>query len=183
MNLFDRAFLEILKVEGETYTNNSLDRGGPTKYGITLKTFNDFTGVVYDESAIQSLTKETARSIYKTYFWYKLNIDRIGISHPRIALVIFDQAVNRGSFGAGRMLQKAINEVSGSAVVADDGIIGENTLSALSNLDEKKLGLQIFKNAQISYIKIVKNNPDQIAFLEGWIRRTHNILNTLNEAA
>ena len=32
----------IIQVEGHAYTNNPADRGGPTKYGITQRTFPEW---------------------------------------------------------------------------------------------------------------------------------------------
>ena len=179
MTLFDTAFNEVLKVEGESYTNHANDNGGPTKFGITLKTYKEFTGLDVDEIAIQSLTKETARSIYKAFYWHRLQLDRVGATHPKIALILFDQAVNRGTFGAVRMIQQSINQCNGSNILKDDGILGERTLLELEKIDTIKLGLQLFKVAQLGYVRIVKNNPDQIVFFEGWINRTHKILDTI----
>lgn len=179
MELFDVAFEHILKVEGESYTNHPNDLGGPTKYGITLKTYNDFFGNNADAITIQSMTRETARSIYKTFFWYKLNLDRIAVTHPRLALVMFDQAVNRGRGGMVRLIQKSVNQIRGSRILDDDGILGEKTFSEIVATPELVLGLQFFKNMQVSYVNIVKDNPSQIVFLGGWINRTHSVLNIL----
>lgn len=183
MTLFDQAFEHILKVEGDKYTDNPRDNGGPTKYGITLRTYNDLFGNLFELNAdpvvIQSMTRETARSIYKTFFWYRMNLDRVGVTHPKIALIIFDQAVNRGIFGVTRMIQNAINDVYKQKVLVEDGVFGEKTLIEIAKLTEEQLGVQIFKNSQLSYVRIVKNSPEQIEFLEGWIKRTHSILDAL----
>lgn len=181
MTLFDQAFEHILKVEGDVYTDNSKDSGGPTKFGITLRTYNDLMGMNCESNVIQNMTRETARSIYKTFFWYRMSLDRVAAVRPRIALIIFDQAVNRGIFGATRMIQKAINDIYRQNVLVEDGVFGEKTLNEIEKLTERQLGIQLFKNAQTSYIRIVKNSPDQIEFLEGWIRRTHSILDKLIE--
>lgn len=179
MTLFDQAFENILKVEGESYTDHALDKGGPTKFGITLKTFNTFTGVNAQANVIENMTRATAKTIYKAFFWHRLQLDRVGATHPTIALVYFDQAVNRGHFGATRLIQTAINKYYGRDVVLDDGILGEKTLSEIEKIPTIDLGLNIFKAAQTGYIRIVKNNPDQIVFLEGWINRTHELLNQI----
>jgi lysozyme family protein len=176
VSLFDLAFAEILKVEGETYTNHPNDKGGPTKFGITLKLFQDTINPDATAASIESLTKETARSIYKSFFWYRLQLDRLGETHPEIALIVFDQAVNRGTFGAARMVQRAINDVWKQKIVEEDGVFGPKTLSEIKKLPTLQIGFQLIKNAQISYVRIVKNNPDQLVFLEGWINRTHFLL-------
>lgn len=179
MTLFDQAFNKLLKVEGEEYTDYPLDKGGPTKFGITLKTYNDFTGLNVNVDVIKSLTIATARSIYKAFIWHRLQLDRIGATHPEIALAYFDQAVNRGSFGATRMIQQSVNKFYGYPRLIDDGILGEKTLSEIEKIPKKDLCLSLFKVIQLGYIRVVKNNPDQIVFLEGWINRTHEILNQI----
>lgn len=85
MNLFDKAMQFVGLMEGG-YVNDSNDKGGETKYGISKKS--------YPNLDIKNLTKEQAEEIYYKDFWLKNNCDTM---HPTFAVLVFDTAVNMGS--------------------------------------------------------------------------------------
>jgi len=74
----------ILEVEGG-YSNNPLDSGGETKFGISKRS--------YPEIDIKNLTIERAMEIYRKNYWDPLKLDNYSLP---VALVIFDTAVNMG---------------------------------------------------------------------------------------
>lgn len=67
------------------YTNDSVDPGGETKWGISKKSYPDID--------IKSLTKEEALIIYEKDYWLKIGADKM---EKKLAIVCFDSAVNCG---------------------------------------------------------------------------------------
>lgn len=67
------------------YTNDPVDPGGETKWGISKKSYPDID--------IKSLTKEEALIIYEKDYWLKIGADKM---EKKLAIVCFDSAVNCG---------------------------------------------------------------------------------------
>ena len=66
MNLSEDAIIDgILDAEGRVYTNRAADRGGPTKFGITIKTLSNWRGRVADAREVELLSEAEPRSIYR----------------------------------------------------------------------------------------------------------------------
>lgn len=67
------------------YTNDPVDPGGETRWGISKKSYPDID--------IKSLTKEEALIIYEKDYWLKIGADKM---EKKLAIVCFDSAVNCG---------------------------------------------------------------------------------------
>lgn len=163
---FDQAVEETLKHEGG-YVNHPLDRGGPTNYGITMGTLSMYRGGVVSVTDVQNLTRDEAKAVYKKLYWDNVGLDKL--KSARVAGIVFDLAVNFGQGQAVMLLQRA-------ARVTEDGKLGPVTATVVNNFNEKTLALEIVFNAQLRYARLVKNNPSQAVFIEGWISRTHSLL-------
>ena len=122
----------VLKHEGY-YSNDVDDRGGATKYGISLKFLqglkdsdNDgyldgdlnFDGIV-DINDIRSLSPQDAVDLYYFEFWVKDQFDRLPYF---LSPKLFDLAVNMGTHQANKLMQRAITACG--LPIADDGIMG-----------------------------------------------------------
>ena len=86
------------KREDGGYTNDPVDPGGETKWGISKKAYPDVD--------IKSLTKEEAHRLYEKDYWNKVvstNMD------PALAIAVFDTAVNCG-VGRARSWLAELNE-------------------------------------------------------------------------
>jgi Glycosyl hydrolase 108 len=81
---FTKAMQWLFEAEG-VYSNDPVDRGGETKYGISKRSYPDLD--------IKNLTKEQAIAIYYKDFWLPLNPDKYDES---TLIVLFDTAVNHG---------------------------------------------------------------------------------------
>lgn len=163
---FDSSFSKILMTEG-FYVDHPLDRGGPTNMGITINTLSDFLGHEATVEDVKNLNVETVRKIYKTNYWDRLKLSNI--INSKFADILFDQAVNRGTRRVAEQIQKLVG-------VKVDGIIGPITLIAINSMDSKKVLIEFLKSTQDAYVSIVTHNPSQLAFLSGWIKRTHRFL-------
>ena len=114
---FDRAVAMVLRHEGG-YVNDPKDPGGETRFGISKRAYPDVD--------ILHLTEDEAKAIYKRDYWDKLRPDEI--PEP-LAICLFDAAVNMGRDKAVRLLQRACG-------VAQDGVMGGNTIAAANRLSE-----------------------------------------------
>lgn len=151
---FEKALSHILQNEGG-YVNDKTDKGGETKFGISKKS--------YPKEDIKNLTIERAKEIYKRDFWDKIKGDQI--QNDELALNLFDFAVNGGVGTSIKTLQKALN-------VDVDGVIGNDTLSAMAVINFNDLIKRFIKFRNLHYVDIVINDPTQIKFLKGWISRS-----------
>lgn len=152
---FLNAVNNTLLYEGG-YANNPSDPGGETNFGISKAS--------YPTLNIQTLTRDQAIAIYHSDFWNVIQGESIP---PKLALNVFDCAVNMGSKTSTIMLQSALG-------VAADGIIGPITRAALSTCDvhrvlEQFTTARILKYAALSTFK---------TFGTSWIDRTIGTLLT-----
>lgn len=165
MDNFDNAFIYVLQNEGARYTDIALDKGGPTKMGITLPILSKFLERQALPADMQALSEATAKDIYKIYFWNPLHCDEF--PYP-IATALFDTAVNRGQGGAVGFAQKCVK-------MQADGIIGEKTIEALKHTDADSFIYNYIGELQDSYIEICLHVHDQLEFLSGWLKRARRL--------
>lgn len=112
----------IIRREGSAYTDRSEDRGGPTKYGITIPALSAWRHAPVVASDIAVLTEQEARVIYEMEYIQKPGFEAIDDDPLRGLLV--DSAVNHGPATAIKWLQSVLG-------VPPDGKIGPVTLKAL----------------------------------------------------
>ena len=160
----------ILKREGG-FADHPADRGGPTKFGVTLKTLGSWRGEPVDANDIRSLKVEEAREIFRTLYYSQPKIDQLP---PLIQPLVFDMSINHGPGTAVKLLQQVLNDNGQHCRI--DGGIGDETLgcaqAAVGNLG---LGEKIIKGLverRIGlYQSIVERDASQRVFLEGWLQR------------
>lgn len=165
---FEQAFKEILNFEGN-YSDDPNDRGGKTKFGITEVTARK-AGYKGD---MKNLSLAMAKKIYYDLYWKQWNYHKI--KDQRIAIEMFDQAVNMGPVTANKNLQKAYNLLNKGKAgdLAVDGIIGPMTLTYINRYPYKTDLLQLLNVLQAKhYIDIIEANPSQKKFFRGWLQRT-----------
>jgi lysozyme family protein len=165
----------LIKREGG-YVNNPSDRGGPTKFGITIPTYADYFG--HDASQVKAseifeIPESLATSIYLKLFYV-----RPGINHLPDLLrpIVFDMAANHGPRLAVKILQRALEQHYYSVGIAD-GIIGTKTIAAANKATED-LGvslINILVNFRLAFYKeIISNDPTQKVFEKGWLARAES---------
>ncbi len=165
---FVTALEKTLQHEGSDFVDDPHDKGGATRFGITLNFYQETIDKKATSEDIKNLTPNTVGFLYHKYFWepnrYQL------IDSQKIANKIFDLCVNIGPH-ANKMLQQAINMAALELTVKEDGIIGSQTIAALNKLSEDKVYSELIEEALQYYTNLVKNNPDQHVYLEGWLHR------------
>lgn len=169
---------ELIDREGG-YVNNSADRGGATKYGITeaVARSNGYKGHMKD------LPLSLAKDIYRKQYWIQPRFDQINTISPVIAEELLDTGVNCGVAFARPTLQRALNLLNnqgkgGWPDLAVDGIYGPATINALKiylskrGKEGERVLLRILNILQGErYISICERNPSQEQFFFGWISK------------
>ena len=159
----------ILRREGG-WVDHPADRGGPTKYGITLRTLSRWRGSRAIAEDVRTLTKEQARRIYRHLFIEKHGFDRI--ENPRLRVVVVDCAVHHSPARAARWLQKA-------AGVKVDGRCGPVTLGAANAAPAKSLRLRVLASRVRSMGATITADHSQAVFAKGWTVRVAKFMDQL----
>ena len=152
----------ILKLEGG-YVNDPHDPGGETKYGISKRS--------HPGEDIANLTTDRAAAIYLAEYWTP-TAGRIADIAPRLAVAVFDSAVNQGNGAAVKMLQGLLH-------AAQDGIIGPKTLEALQDaIDAHGEGWVL---AQFPAARVLRyaSNANWLRYGRGWMVRVFTVMAAL----
>ena len=167
----DQFILLINRILGHEggYSNHPADKGGETNWGITIATAraNGYTG------DMSFLSREQAIEIYRKAFWEKYQCNKLPSA---LAFQYFDACVNHGASHAAKFLQRACG-------VAADGMVGEQTLTAVARQSDRDLVLKFNAERTRLYTQL----PTFGTFGKGWMRRqADNLIYAamdLNEAA
>ena len=158
----------VLRWEGGSkYTNKKSDRGGATKYGITIATWRtvgyDKNGDgKIDEKDVQLISEEDFKKVLKRNFWDKWKADEI--KNQSVAEILVDWIWASGKWGIIKPQQLL--------GVKADGIVGKQTLAAVNGYPNQRQLFEALKNARKAYInKLIKADPSQIVNKKGWLNR------------
>jgi lysozyme family protein len=144
------------------YVDNSLDRGGPTKFGITQRTLSDWLGRAATPGDVQALTGAVAREIYRREY-----VERPGfalVPHAGLQELLVDCAINHGQDRAVRWLQDALG-------VTADGQFGTHTKDALDHAIPEVIYNLVLATRIRFYGHIITHDHSQALFAEGWLNR------------
>lgn len=129
---FEKSLEKVLNLEGG-YSDHASDSGGKTRYGITenLARSHGYKG------EMRELPLSLARTIYKTDFWDVIKLSAVDTASEKVALELFDTAVNMGPQVAGKFLQRSLNVLNKKqALYLDlkvDGKVGLKTIEAFNS--------------------------------------------------
>ena len=157
---------EIIQAEGRKYTNHPNDRGGPTKFGVTLRKYKELVDPEATELTIRNLTEAEARAFYSRFY-----IDEPGFSrvHNLVMPLLVDCGVNHGRKRASKWFQKAVD-------AKQDGVIGPKTLAAAEHVPATTVYLRICAYRTRFFGAIVTRDPSQAVFASGWNNRVAKFL-------
>lgn len=165
-DLFERAMAFTEKWEGGR-VDDPVDRGGRTNMGVTQKTLDawrDAKGLT-EEFDVWEITRDEAREIYKANYWDAIRGDELP---ERVALAVFDIAVNSGPRKAIRMLQAALG-------VSVDGGLGPKTLEAVYTTNPHDLFNKLNDDRAAFYEAIMENDVTQEKYRNGWFNRLNDL--------
>ena len=155
----DEAIDLIVSLEGG-YVNDVHDPGGETKFGISKRS--------HPSVSIADLTAEQASAIYLAEYWQPY-AGRVADIAPRLAVLIFDSAVNQGPKAAVQILQSILSTPT-------DGVLGpltlDNLADALEAFGEDDLVARYAAARAVRYA--TTRNADR--FLRGWMNRLMTVV-------
>jgi lysozyme family protein len=154
----DEILNGIIEAEGPDgeVTNDPMDAGGWTRWGITLDVLSSYRGRVCAPKDIQTLTREGAKTIYRVRYIRPFD----GLDE-RVRVNVIDMGVNAGQDRATKLLQQLIG-------VHVDGTLGPATrrASAAKDYNEAYVIMRI-----AFYEALIEKKPTQIKWRNGWRNR------------
>jgi lysozyme family protein len=178
---FNEAVKTVFKHEGHRFTQDPVDPGGATKYGVSLRwlvrqgeldpaafeLFDlDDDGDI-DAQDVYLLCEQDAKSIYERYFWTKYQYAAIG--NQAVATKVFDLCVNMGATQVHKLLQRALCALG--FPIAVDGVLGPKTLLATNAAGEQSLLRALRQKAMAFYLWLIEKKPKFRKYLKGWTKR------------
>ncbi|MCU6453834.1 hypothetical protein LPN01_07065 [Sphingomonas sp. A2-49] len=170
------TLIDALIVREGDYVDHPADRGGATRWGITVAVAraNGYQG------SIRDLPRAAAAAIYRAAYWRAPGFDRIATRAPRLAAELFDTGVNMGTGVAAGFLQRALNALNRGASdypdLAVDQTIGPRTLAALDAFLARRgaPGEGVLVKAVDAlqgerYLALAERRPANEAFVYGWL--------------
>lgn len=156
----DQIIDAIIVTEGG-YIDHPDDRGGATKWGITIDTLSTVRNITATKEDVRDLSKPEAHAIYLQQYVIEPGF----IDLPRdLQPVMVDAGVLHGPARAIRMLQEATGETI-------DGILGPLSKTAARNADRPTL-VNAVSVLRLKFVaNLVSKKPEQAAFLRGWTNR------------
>lgn len=192
MASFDFAYAFFSKHEWNqkrNYTDIPGDPGGPTKFGISLKSWQslgslgdlDGDGDV-DAADIRLIEEPVAMHFYRTRYWDNVDdltgktvFDFGQINDERVAAKVCDIGVNVGPTQSIFYLQEALQNLGFHALV-DDGKWGPQTVAAVNHADPDKLLGQLCHLQKLHYVYWIQRKPQaRQKFADGLLARANDV--------
>ncbi len=168
--MIDEIITEVLRAEGwDTYTNDPVDRGGPTKWGITQAAWSEALGRPATEDDVKAITEAEARAFYRSRYVIDPRFHELP---EKLVELVVDCGVNHGQRRAARWLQKAIGARA-------DGVIGPKTLARAHEIPWVRTYARICAHRVRFYGEIVRRDRSQARFIGGWNNRAAKYLERL----
>jgi lysozyme family protein len=161
MTSVDEIIEGVIEREGGgKVTNDPVDKGGRTQYGISEKS----NPAAWADGKV---TADEARAIYLKKYVEGPGFDKVVDRQLQTQLIDF--GVNSGPSIAIKKLQQVVG-------TEQDGVLGPETLAAVNSChaDDVNTSLVILRVKMIG--QIVVKNPAQLRFLNGWLDRALQFL-------
>lgn len=157
------------------YSNNPADPGGPTNYGITLRTLMGLGSLGdinhdgrVDIQDVWDMQEPDARRIWKRYYWRYDDLNS-----QAVATKAFDIGINLGLYTAVRYLQTAANRYGQS--IAIDGQLGPATVAAVNACKAEDILAELCSQQRNHYLNWLAQKPDRDQFSAGLLARARAI--------
>jgi lysozyme family protein len=162
----DEALKFTLKWEGG-YTNDPLDPGGPTNFGIIQRRYDEYRNDQnLSKQSVKFITKKEVNDIYEDYYWKPIRAQ--WVSSP-LGLTLFDTAVNLGVGGATARLQASLKVPITSKWTQDIS-------NKIHQSDQVEVALNICKLRIAKRYERIRQRADQKRFLKGWLNRDNDLI-------
>lgn len=158
----------VIRNEGG-FVNLPKKAGGPTKFGVTQRTYEAYIGRSATAQEIKGISVDTAVEIYERNYFTG---PRINTLDDLVQPIMLDMALTIGPKVAIKLLQRLIN-AAGFGPTTMDGVIGPQTRAGVSSA-VTKMG-KVFVNALVEewkqhYRLVVAGDPDKKILLDGWLQ-------------
>ena len=158
---FKTAFTFVLQHEDSTCSGKvTVDAGGRTRFGIAEKFHPDLPEEFFSGPAEDALAE--AEKIEEREYWDAMRLAEV--ENQNVANKLFDMGVNMGVRQASVYAQRA-------ARVAEDGVIGPQSLAAINNADPIAYYQALCELSAAHYRQVAAVNPAQAVNLKGWMKR------------
>ncbi|ULQ45885.1 hypothetical protein JN531_012320 [Flagellatimonas centrodinii] len=171
---------DILRAEGEAYTDDPADSGGPTKWGVTQKALAAHRGRPVTPAEVAALTRAEAVEVYRQRYYHGPGLHRLGQHSMRIAAEVMDSGVNVGPARAVGWLQRVLNGMNNGGTwypdMAEDGQCGPMTAASLAAYLQRRgadgetvlhAALNCLQGAY--YVDLAARREKDERFLFGWL--------------
>jgi lysozyme family protein len=155
---FDACLAFVLREEGG-YSDDPLDPGGATNFGITLNELSAWRHTAVLKQDVQNMTQDEAKAIYRANYWNVIQGDTLPAG---VELTVFDAGVNIGTPRAARFLQQIVN-------VTVDGHIGPQTVAATAAMPADHV-IDQFTATRTTFYQSLSTFSH---FGAGWLARTN----------
>lgn len=163
------------KARRRGFANDPLDSGGATMCGVTIATYRQYRKQQgYSSTTVadlKNISYQAWRAILKKMYWDRWQADRI--RSLGLANILVDWVWASGVHGIKepqKILGRAFPEVTA------DGIVGAKTLNAVNSYAPQEDLFNLIHNARTTFVEnIVRRNPSQRKWLNGWLRRINAI--------
>ena len=155
----------VLQHEGG-WSDDPVDPGGATNFGITLKVARRHGIATVDD--LRQITDEKVAEIYRADYW---RFD--GVDDQAVATKLFDMVVNLGPRIGVKLLQESLNDIGASLDV--DGFYGTATEMALNATRPDRLLDLLCQACAERYQHLVNGTPALGKFLHGWLVRAAEV--------
>lgn len=141
-------------------TNDPIDRGQRTKYGISERAHPE---AWRQGPPSRARAKAIYARVYVAPFDVFVNLDE------RVRVALIDDAVMSGVKTAIRTLQTAVG-------VQSDGVIGPATMAAVCRTDANRLLVKLVQRRAHRLARIIEVDHTQAKYAVGWIDRCLSLL-------
>ena len=151
----------VLAHEGG-YVNHPKDPGGATNMGVTQAVYDGYrkrNGL--SSRSVRAITPDEVAYIYKRQYWDAVKADDLPAG---VDYAVFDYAVNSGPKRAAMDLQRVVG-------VTRDGVVGQITLAAVSQMDPFDL-IERLCNRRMQFLRGLKHWG---TFGRGWTARVMGV--------
>lgn len=171
---------DVIARESPKFTNDPNDSGGPTKFGITLRTLDAMRKAHVTPADVEALTRAEAEKIYRWKYVEKPGFDRIIPISKAIAEKVIDAGVLCGEQRSAEWLQRLLNALNRQGKdfedILVDGDCGPVTIKALRTFIVKREangvlvlleGLRALQGEFL--VALAERRPKDEDYLFGWL--------------
>lgn len=178
---FNLYFPHIIQAEGVKFTITQYDRGGATKFGITLMTYKDYCRSqltfcdkngdrILNAFDLSLTTLNDVKPIYLKNYWNRVKADQI--KNQALAEALTDIVINCGFVQGKRHIQAVQKFIK----VKQDGVLGIKTIQKINSGNAREIYILIFKYRLNYYNRLGVGK--QSKFKQGWKNRVTNLKKT-----